>query len=654
MIKDISKYIKKYHLFALAVLLLWLKTYLVNKFYFKIPVENSMQEFILFINPLSSALLIFGIVMLVRIKYRDKLIFIVSVIASIVIYGNVLFHRFYNDFITLPVLFQTSNMGDLGSSVNELVNFTDIYFFIDVFILLAYMIFFRNKEKIEQTTRGVLVIVGLSLLTFMLNIGLSETERPQLLSRTFDREMLVKNIGTFNYHIYDVLIQSKTKAQKAFADGEELEDIVNYISEEKNIVPNELTGIANGKNVVFIAMESLQEFVIGNNLEGQEITPFLNSLIKDSYYFNNIYHQTAQGKSSDSEFVIDTSLYPLPSGAVFFTHAQNTNNGLPSKLVENGYNTNVFHANNSSFWNREIMYKSLGYNKFYDLEYYDVTEENSIGWGLKDKEFFDQSVELMKDLSEPYSAKLITLTNHFPFSLEKKDEIIHEWNSSSPTLNRYFTTVSYMDDALKELFDKLKAEGMYENTIFVLYGDHYGISENHNEAMSQYLGKEITPFESVQLQKVPLIIHIPGQEGALLEKVGGQIDIKPTLLNLLGIENSEIGLGTDLFNNEKEEYVIFRDGTFVTRDYVNVSGVCYNKEDGLEVSENINPTLPMGNLEIKDEFVSESKFVNPCEVKEEKVRKELNYSDKLIYGDLLRFEKSPSLVLDKYDILQDN
>jgi phosphoglycerol transferase MdoB-like AlkP superfamily enzyme len=648
LLKEINKYIEKYRLFMLVVLLLWLKTYIVNKYYFKLPVENSMQEFILFINPLSSSLLLFGIVMLFNIKYRDKMLFIASLFSGVVIYANVLFHRFYNDFITLPVLFQTSNMGDLGSSVNELVNITDLYFFVDLLFLLIYMILFRRESKVEQTTRGVLVIVSVSILSFMVNMGLSETERPQLLSRTFDREMLVKNIGTFNYHIYDVLIQSKTKAQKVFADGDDLDDIVSYVNENKNEEKNELSGVGKDKNVVFIAMESLQEFVINNELDGEEITPFLNSLIKNSYYFNNFYHQTAQGKSSDSEFVIDNSLYPLPSGAVFFTHAQNHYESLPKKLSENGYSTNVFHANDSSFWNREIMYKSLGYDKFFDLEYYNVSKENSIGWGLKDKEFFDQSVDLIKGLEEPYSAKLITLTNHFPFSLEKKDEIIPEWDSSSPTLNRYFTTVRYMDESLKELFTRLKDEGLYEDTVFVLYGDHYGISSNHNEAMGEYLGKEVSVFDEVQLQKVPFLIHIPGQTGVLEERVGGQIDVKPTLLNILGIESdsSDIELGNDLFNNNSEEYVILRDGTFITQDYINVNNRCYNKSDGKEASGLPSLRDLQGNQEILDDV---SIVENPCDTYTDMVKKDLDYSDKLIYGDLLRFieDDLPLPVLEK-------
>lgn len=114
---------------------------------------------------------------------------------------------------------------------------------------------------------------------------------------------------------------------------------------------------------------------------------------------------------------------------------------------------------------------------------------------------------------------------------------------------------------LKRFIEKLKEDGLYDNSVIVLYGDHYGISENHNEAMSQFLGREVTPFEEVQLQRVPLVIHIPGvtdKEPKAIDTVGGQIDIRPTVLNLLGIDSSDqIQFGNDLFAKDKRSLQCF-------------------------------------------------------------------------------------------------
>ncbi|MED0655798.1 LTA synthase family protein [Anoxybacillus ayderensis] len=610
---------KNYRFVLLTVLLLWLKTYLVYKNSFDIKIESWKQEFILFISPLSFLLFIFGLALFMSEKQRNRYIVMTSFIVSFVLYANVMFYRFFSDFITIPVLFQTNNMGDLGNSVFELMSFSDMFFFLDV-VLLAWMAY--KKVSIAQYVpatkrfRRTYFIATVALALF--NLGLAETERPELLTRTFDREMLIKNLGIYNYHVYDIILQSRSKAQRALADSSELADIQNYINANEKAPNKQLFGIAKGRNVIIVSMESLQSFVINNTVNGQEITPFLNDFIKQSYYFDNFYHQTGQGKTSDAEFLVENSLYPLGRGAVFFTHATNEYNATPEILKNYGYYSAVFHANNKSFWNRDVMYQSMKYDRFFSMTDYHITEENSVGWGLKDIPFFEQSVEHLKTLPQPFYTKFITLTNHFPFELGEEDKMVPEYTSNSRTLNRYFPTVRYMDEALKVFIEKLKKEGLYENSIIILYGDHYGISENHNKAMAQYLGKdEITPFDHVQLQRVPLIIHIPGvtdKKPKVISKVSGQIDVKPTLLHLLGIDTrNQIHFGEDLFSKDKLDFVVLRDGSFVTKDYVYTKNACYDKKTGTEVD------------------------VSYCEPYMEKARQELDYSDKIVYGDLLRF-----------------
>jgi lipoteichoic acid synthase len=605
----------KISIIAITTVMLWLKTYIVYKTSFDIKIENWKQEFILFINPLSFLMFVLGIGLLMKENKQRRFILFTSFFISAVLFANVLFYRFFNDFLTIPVLFQTSNMSDLGSSVNELLNLTDLLYFVDFFILLVIVKFkpkFIQYRTCSKAYRSAYFLIAIAIAFF--NLGLAEAERPQLLTRTFDREMLVKNIGTYNYHIYDAFLQSKSSAQRALADGSELADIDNYIRAGYDKPNEEMYGIAKGKNVILISLESTQSFVINQKVNGQEITPFLNDFIKDSYYFENFYHQTGQGKTSDSEFIVENSLYPLSRGAVFFTHSGNQFNATPKILDENGYFTASLHANNKSFWNRDIMYKSLGYERFYSMIDYDIQEENSVGWGLKDKDFFDQSIQHLKEMPKPYYAKFITLTNHFPFEISEEDKLIEPFNSDSNTLNNYFPTVRYQDEALKHFVQRLKDEGLYEDSIIILYGDHYGISENHNKAMGEYLGTEVTPFVSTQLQRVPLIIHIPGQKGRVVSTVSGQIDLKPTILHLLGIDTKQdIEFGSDLFAKDKLEFTVLRDGSFITKDYVYTREICYDKNTG------------------------EPSDTNYCEPYLEKAKNELEFSDKIIYGDLLRF-----------------
>ncbi|WP_246625007.1 LTA synthase family protein [Fictibacillus nanhaiensis] len=607
-----------YKFFFIAIALLWIKTYIVYKTAFDLPMDNKIQELILFINPISSVILFLGVTLYFKGKAHSRMIIAVSAIMSFVMYANMVFYRFFNDFITIPVLFQTSNMGDLGNSVFELIQPTDLLVFMDIIVLAYFMRRFNYRPQ-RASRKQVTLTFAAAIVFFIVNVGIAETERPQLLTRTFDREMLIKNIGSYNYHIYDSIIQSKAKAQRAFADGSEITDVENYTRANYKEPNPKMFGKAKGKNVFVISVESTQNFVINESVNGKEITPFMNDLIKDSYYFPNFYHQTGQGKTSDSEFLLDNSLYPLPSGAVFFTHSQNQYNATPEILKEKDYYSSVMHANNKSFWNRDIMYDNFGYDRYYSLKDFEVTPENSIGWGLKDKDFFKQSIPHLKEMeamNKPFYTKYITLTNHFPFTLEEEDEYIPEWTSADGTVNRYFTTVRYTDEALKEFFDDVKAAGLYEDSIFVMYGDHYGISENHNDAMGEFLGKEITPFESTQLQKVPLIIHMPGEKGKVMETVGGQVDLKPTILHLLGIDTKgDIQLGSDLFSEQREDFAVLRDNSYITKDHVFTAGSCYDKETGEPVQGD----------------------QSPCEPYSERAKTELDMSDRIIYGDLLRF-----------------
>ncbi|WP_087971675.1 LTA synthase family protein [Oceanobacillus rekensis] len=622
-------------LYMIAALLFGLKTYIVYRFMFNIELENPMQEFILLVNPFVSAFLIFAIsVWFNKTSRQMKFIRYVTLFLTLIVFANLVFYRQFTDFITIPQLFMGSNMSDLGSSILTLIKPYDILLFID-----AAIIWYLSKKQesmlaVDYPKSGKVFALAMSLVLLSGNFFLAEMERPQLFTRAFDREYLVKNIGLFNYHVYDLVVHSKTESQRVFADGNELPEIQEFVDENVRVDEHSnMFGAAEGKNVIFINAESLQQFVINNQVNGEEVTPFLNRLIdnEDTYYFDNFYEQTGQGNTSDSEFLVENSLYPLSRGAVFFTHGSNEYNGLPEILNEEGYTSAVLHSNNKSFWNRDGMYESLGIDQFYGEESYELTEENTIGWGLKDKPFFEQSIKYLRSMEQPFYSKFITLTNHFPFEMSEEDTSIDAYDSNSATLNNYFPAVRYMDEAIEEFFTQLKESGLYEDSIIVIMGDHIGISANHNKAMSMYLDKDqITPYDQVQLQRVPLFIHIPGNgNGEVISEVTGQIDMKPTLLSLLGIEvENDIYFGNDVFSKDRKGYIALRNGDFVSDEYISTVGICYDRQTGEPVQSKI---------ESEEENQKKTKVANACLPIQEKVEAELAYSDNLIYGDLFRF-----------------
>ncbi len=224
-------FFSKISFMLIAILLMWLKTYAVYKTSFHIKIDNLTQEFILFINPLSFLLLIFGLSLFLKGKNRNRYIIAMSCLVTFVLLANMVFYRFYNDFLTIPVLFQTSNMGDLGSSIGTLLEPTDLLLAVDIAVLIWLHIrqkAFQSDIPSTKNERAAYFLFVASVYFF--NLGLSEAERPQLLTRSFDREMLVKNISLFNFHIYDGVLQSKQSAQRALADSNSLTEIENYVT----------------------------------------------------------------------------------------------------------------------------------------------------------------------------------------------------------------------------------------------------------------------------------------------------------------------------------------------------------------------------------------------------------------------------------------
>ena len=608
-------------IFVLAVVMLWAKTYISQKTQFTLEVEGGLQEFLLLINPLGSALLLLSLSLFFKGMRKYWALLSIYLGMSILLYANIVYYRFFSDFITLPTLFQTQNFGDLGGSVLTLIQPLDILFFADV-LLLGTLILSKRMEKDMRTIkkRMALPLIAAALLISLFNLSLAESDRPDLLTRGFDRTYIVKYLGMYNYALYDTVESLKASSQRVMADSDDNTEVLNY-TKSNYASPNEAYfGAAEGMNVIYLHLESFQTFLIDYELDGEEVTPFLNSMVGDpnTMYFDNFFHQTAQGKTSDAEFMLENSLFGLPKGSAFITKGQNTYQSAPAILKDKGYTSAVFHGNNGTFWNRSEIYKSFGYDHFFDIESYpNTTEADLAEYGLMDKPFFEQSAPLLESLPEPFYTKFITVAHHFPYKMDQQLATIEKGTTGDASVDNYFQTARYADEAIKQFFEQLEASGLADNTMIVMYGDHYGISDNHNEAMAEVLSKDITPVENAKLQRVPLFIHVPGMEGGVNDTYGGQIDLLPTVLHLLGVETQNyVHFGTDLLSEEHEELVMFRNGDYVSPEAYSIGEAFYDPDTGLPLDEE--------QLEEAEELKQRGRY-------------ELQLSDGVVNGDLLRF-----------------
>ena len=613
-----SKYVV---FFFTAVIFLWIKTYIVQLTQFNLGVENALQEFLLFLNPLGSSILFLGLAGFFKGRKKYIGLIVIDFLLTFLLYANVLYYRFFNDFLTLPTIFQTQNFGDVSSSVSSLLRPYDFLFFVDLVVLIGLLAFKKVKIEVKSMkwrNAAALIVVGLGISG--LNLTLAESDRPQLLTRGFDRNYIVKYLGMYNYTIYDAVQSTKASAQRVIADSNDITEVINF-THSNHAEPNpEYFGAGKGMNVIFVHLESIQEFLIDYKLHGEEVTPFLNSLTKEEnmVYFDNFFHQTAQGKTADAEFILNNSLYGLPQGSAFTMKGLNTYHAAPAILGPLGYTSAVFHPNTGTFWNRNEIYKSFGYDHFFDSSYYNMIPGQLADYGLMDKPFYEQSIPKLESLPQPFYSKFITVSHHYPYTMNQEEATIEPHTTRSKSVNNYFQTARYADEALEQFFIYLKESGLYDHSIIIMYGDHYGISQNHNTAMEQVLGKEVTPFVSkAELQRVPLFIRVPGIEGGVNHEYGGQIDILPTLLHLLGVETKEyIHFGTDLLSENHDELVPFRNGDFVSPTITFVDGKFYDSNTGL--------------LLVEEQLEEARKY-------QEMVQYKLELSDRVVNGDLLRF-----------------
>ncbi|SUM73822.1 polyglycerol-phosphate lipoteichoic acid synthase LtaS [Staphylococcus hominis] len=611
--------------FLMTVFTVTLKTYFSYYVDFSLGVKGLVQNLILLMNPYSLIALILSIFLFFKGKKAYWFIFIGGFLLTFLLYANVVYFRFFSDFLTFSTLNQASNVESMGGAVSASFKWYDFVYFLDTIVYLFILIFKRSwLDKRVFSKKFVPVVMAASIALFFLNLAFAETDRPELLTRTFDHKYLVKYLGPYNFTVYDGVKTIQNNQQKALASEDDLTRVLNY-TKQKNTEPNpEYYGIAKKKNIIKIHLESFQTFLINKKVNGKEVTPFLNKLSTgndDFRYYPNFFHQTGQGKTSDSEFTMDNSLYGLPQGSAYSLKGDNTYQSLPAILDQKeGYTSDVMHGDYKTFWNRDQIYKHFGIDKFYDATYYDMSDENVVNLGLKDKPFFKASAEYQSKMKQPFYSHLITLTNHYPFTLNSEDASIDKSNTGDSTVDGYIQTAHYLDQALEQYINDLKTKGLYDDSVIMIYGDHYGISENHNNAMEKLLGEQITPAKFTDLNRTGFWLKIPGKNGTVDETYAGQVDVMPTILHLVGIDSKNyLMLGTDMLSKDHNDVIPFRNGDFITKDYKFVNGKVYSNKNNELI------TTPPKDLEKN----------------KKQVEKDLEMSDDVLNGDLFRFYNNP-------------
>ena len=632
--------------FVLTLLLLyWFKTMWAYSVDFNLDIQGPYQIFLAVINPLPISLFFIGLALYIkRTKLFYSLAFGIYLLLFIWLISNSIYYREFTDFVTVNTMLASSKVSaGLGAAALELFRPWDVIYILD-FPILAFF-FFKKWIRMDNrpfNKRASFAVTSLSAMLFSANLFLAEIDRPELLTRGFSNYYVVRALGLPAFLGYSANQTYAANKERSKASEEDLKPVEEYIQQHYAKPNPEYFGMAKGRNVIYIHLESFQQFLIDYKLKVDdkeyEVTPFLNSLYhsKETFSFSNVFNQVKAGKTSDAETMIETGLFGLNQGSFMVNYGgTNTQQAAPFILSKNGYNSSaVFHGNAGSFWNRNTAYKQWGYNYFFDASYFTKqNSSNSFQYGLNDKYMLKDSIKYLERLQQPFYTKFITVSNHYPYttSLSGDDLGFPLAKTQDETINGYFATANYLDSSIKAFFDYLKESGLYKNSIIVLYGDHYGISNSRNPALAPLLGKNSetwSSYDNAMLQRVPYMVVIPGMDkGGIIDTFGGEIDMLPTLEHLLGIESNKfLQVGQDMLSPDHDQIVAFRSANyFVTPEYTSYSGRTYYTKTGEEI------TNPDENTKEQLDKIREAANL------------QLRISDSIQTGDLLRFFKGNDL-----------
>lgn len=507
---------------------------------------------------LALGIIVYGPALLFKKRGQYIYLFLASTLISFIFVAQFVYFEYAAAFLQVSALKYIAVVGSLTGTIVTLLNWRILLFVSNILlVILGFLIDRRSKftgfsgTKTEKlVVMAIIIVIGFSGYFFLFHQETKEWgDDSRLYSDLYDLDTLVAKAGIINFTLEDA-VKYLTRDDRPSAANLAF---VKSWNESRPAINSATTtakyfGLLKNRNVIFLQVESLENAVIGQSLNGQAITPYLNELAQKGLYFNNYYTQIGQGNTADAEFVTMDSLYPLPDDVVFIDYAQNNYQALPQLLKNNGYHPYAFHGDVPTFWNRSNIYPQLGYSHWFSKQDYIISRKIGPGFAeLGDEDFLNQSVPKLKSLPTPFMATLITISSHTPFEIptDLQTLIIPTGTSLNQTQQDYLETIHYVDQAIGKFITQLQAAGLYDNSLIVIYGDHESYT-----SISKVLGTASSTLAGLSDSQVPLIILAPGTNlHGTINTPSSHLDFYPTITNLLGLKPPRSVLGQDILNS---------------------------------------------------------------------------------------------------------
>jgi len=627
--KNIIEYIATNKLFLSYVIISTIGLLLLRNF-----TIGNLDEFKVFCIDLAMVLIIGSFGYLFKPKNQFKYYYTLIIIFTVMEVVNSIYYTFYYSFASLGELATVGQTETVMGSIYDKLKIKDI-----IYILFPFIFYYIHKKLVRTTYYSFISFVekGKKMCTVTILVGCvflgyafvhTTTKEFGRLGHRWNRVSIVEGFGLVFYQCNDLVQTLTPKLSSLFGYEEASQKFIEYFTSEERKrykEENRYTDILEGYNVIFVHMEGIETYLMDLKFNGIDATPTINKLAKEGMFFSNFYPQISTGTSSDTEFTLLTSLMPAASGAVFTTYYDRDYITIPKLLKEKDYFTFSMHGNYKSMWNRSNVHPQLGYDKMYFEESFVYDDSDIINLGINDKLFFEQAVPILENVeqsNEKYMGTIITLSNHSPFKyLNKYGEYDMSTTYTScdefkncekvttnylygTAVGNYIMSAHYADEALGEFINYINDSEYFENTVFILYGDHDAkLTKSEKNYLYNYdyktgeLKTEDDPtyvtydyYDHELNKRTPLIIWTKNAKlrsvlNGEVDYVMGMYDVMPTLSNMLGIEN-EFAFGHDIFNIKNDNVVIFPNGNFITNliYYNNSTGQSKIIKEGAELS----------------------------------------------------------------------
>ncbi|ODA42449.1 LTA synthase family protein [Desulfosporosinus sp. BG] len=559
----------------------------------------SIQQKSQVMGTVGTLLIIFSVAFLLPIKLRKLYILLANLIISSVFFLDMIFLRHFQDLVIFRTFAAAWHYLEIESSWWKLLKTQDIFMVADFMFLIVlklYNYIQKNKHRTVNKLTPVTQVKSKRIFQQSLNIrwatktfifhlipfmmmlalglgasckafGLLEENQPNITKTFYSKVYIAQSLGALEFHALDILRSSQITLDSPQPSMIALQDWFKSTHPSSDTTNKPSFGIAKDKNIIVIQVESLQQFVIEKKVNGQEITPNLNRLLKQGLYFNNYYGETWNGGTSDAEFLSNTSLYPVSKGSAYIDYPMNHYVTIANTLSKEGYSTIAIEANKPGFWDMDLMSRAEGFQQVVDDD--NFVHDLDMGMGLADGSMFAQGANYLENSQQPFYSFLVTLSSHYPFEIPAQYKTINVGSYQNTVFGHYLEAVNYTDQAIGDFLNRLQSDGLLNNSMVVIYGDHPAPFNRNDPQLSEFLGfggKEIDEFPWLAMQKVPLFIYVPGSTlNGVQNIVSGQIDLFPTLLGLLGKDASNYPLlGHDLLHSPADGIAISRNGVLVS------------------------------------------------------------------------------------------